>query len=83
MKIRIEKDLSWMAWAIIVILVLGFGLWAGYRIKKAIADVDTRNLEIKVEEEQAELAEAQAETEFWKSTLKILADGDQRKEQPR
>jgi hypothetical protein len=75
------KDLScsWMIWGIVVILTLAIGIYAGYRVMKAISDVKVMDLESELETANASLAEANVELAFWKSTLKGLADGDQLK----
>jgi hypothetical protein len=71
------KRLSWFAWAIIVILVLALGLYAGYKVMKAISDVKVMDLETELETANAGLADANIELAFWKSTMKGLSEGGQ------
>jgi hypothetical protein len=71
------KRLSWMVWSIILILVLGFGLYAGFKIEKAIADMEIMDLQAQLETARASLADAVEERDFWRWTLKGLAEGGQ------
>jgi rare lipoprotein A len=57
------KRLSWMVWSIILILVLGFGLYAGFKIEKAIADMEIMDLQAQLGTANASLADANVQLE--------------------
>ena len=67
-----DHSCSWMIWSIVVILALALGLYAGYRVMKAISD-----LQAQLEAAQASLAEANIELAFWQTTIRGLAEGRQ------
>lgn len=71
------KRLSWMAWGIIVILMLALGLYAGFKIEKFIADIEIMDLRAQLDTANASLADANVELAFWKMTLRGLAEGGQ------
>jgi hypothetical protein len=70
-----DHSCSWIIWSIIVILTLGIGIYAGYKVMQAISDVKVMDLEAELETANASLAEANVELEFWKTTMKGLAEG--------
>jgi hypothetical protein len=72
-----DHSCSWIIWSIIVILTLAIGIYAGYKVMKAISDVKVMDLESELETANASLAEANVELEFWKTTMKGLAEGGQ------
>ena len=69
-----DHSCSWMIWSIVVILALALGLYAGYRVMKAISD-----LQAALEAAQASLADANVELAFWQATIRGLAEGRQLK----
>ena len=71
------KRLSELSWSIVVILMLGFGIWAGHSVTQAIADTELMDARAALETANASLAEANIELAFWKNTLRSLADGKQ------
>ena len=72
-----DHSCSWVIWGIIVILALALGIYAGYKVMKAISDIKIMDLESELETANASLAEANIELAFWKNTLRSLADGNQ------
>jgi len=69
MKIRIEKDLSWVGWIFAVLLALAIGLYAGFRIMKAISDLETIKLQGELDATQNELADVKAELKQNRATI--------------
>jgi len=69
MKIRIEKDLSWLGWAFAVLLALAIGLYAGYRIMRAISDLETIKLQGELDATQDELVDIKAELKQNQATI--------------
>jgi rare lipoprotein A (peptidoglycan hydrolase) len=63
------KRFSWFAWAIVVILALGFGTWAGHSITAAYKDVEIMDAWAALEAAQASLADANVELEQNKATV--------------
>jgi len=57
------KRLSWFAWAIIVVLTLALGLYAGYKVMKAISDIKVMDLEAELETAQTSLIDLSIEFE--------------------
>ena len=57
------KRLSWFAWAIIVVLTLALGLYAGYKVMKAISDIKVMDLEAELETAQTSLIDLSIELE--------------------
>jgi uncharacterized protein HemX len=66
-----------MIWSIIVILVLGLGIYAGHKVTVAYKDTELMDLQAQLETARASLADANIELAFWKATLQSLADGGQ------
>jgi len=60
----------WFAWAITVILALGFGIYAGHKVTAAYKDTDLTRLSMQLDHANDELA-------FWQTTIKGLAEGKQ------
>jgi uncharacterized protein HemX len=71
------KDIERFAWAIAVILALGLGIYAGHGVTAAYKDIELMDIHAQLETAQASLAEANVELEFWKTTMKGLAEGRQ------
>ena len=67
-------------WCVGLLVFLSFGLWAGARIIENAKMMEVADLQAQLETERASLAEVNVELEFFKSTLKLLAEGDQLKE---
>jgi hypothetical protein len=72
-----DHSCSWILWGIVVILTLAIGIYAGYKVMKAISDVKVMDLEAELETDNASLAEANVELAFWKMTIRGLAEGEQ------
>lgn len=68
---------DWFIAAIVVILALGQGIFAGHKVTRAIADIEIMNLRAQLETANASLAELSIELAFWQNTLKNLAEGGQ------
>jgi len=61
---RITNPFPWgMAWVITLIIALGFGIYAGFKIEKTLADVKIMDLEAELETANASLAGANVEFE--------------------
>ena len=71
------KHLTWFAWLIIVILAIGFGIYAGAKVTAANKDTEIMDIQAALEAAQASLAEANVELAFWQTTIKGLAEGKQ------
>jgi len=67
----------WFAWAITVILALGFGIYARHKVTAAYKDAELMDVRAALETANASLAEANVELEFWQTTIKGLAEGRQ------
>ena len=63
-------------WILTLIVVLAFGLWAGYRITAAYKDTEIMDLQARLETANASLAEANVELTFWQNTIKRLVEGE-------
>jgi maleate cis-trans isomerase len=72
-----DHSCSWIIWSIIVILTLAIGIYAGYKVMKAISDVNVMDLEAELETANASLADANVELEFWQNTMTRLSNGEQ------
>jgi rare lipoprotein A (peptidoglycan hydrolase) len=57
------KRLSWFAWSIIVILTLGFGIWAGHSVTAAYKDTELMDIQAALEAAQVALTELNVEFE--------------------
>lgn len=73
------KDIERFAWAIAVIIALGLGCYAGFKIEKAIADIEIMDLQAQLETTNASLADANIELAFWRDALTALVQGNQLK----
>lgn len=71
------KRLSEVAWSIIVILMLGFGIWVGHLVTAAYKDAEIDRLNNALDTAKEESLASKSETRFWQNTLKRLADGQQ------
>jgi len=52
-----DHSCSWMIWSIVVILTLAIGIYAGYKVMKAISDIKVMELEAQLETANANLAD--------------------------
>jgi NAD(P)H-dependent flavin oxidoreductase YrpB (nitropropane dioxygenase family) len=71
------ENLERFAWTIAVIITLGIGIYAGYKITAAIKDPQIIKLEEELKVVEKKTAKANAEQAFWQETLRGLAEGGQ------
>jgi hypothetical protein len=57
-------------WAITIILVLRFGIYAGHKVTAAYKDAELTRLSMQLDRANDELA-------FWQATLRRVVEGDQ------
>ena len=72
-----DHSCSWVIWGIIVIITLGLGIYAGHSVTAAYKDAELMDIRAALEAANASLAEANIELEFWKMTIRGLAEGKQ------
>jgi uncharacterized protein HemX len=75
--ISAEKAWAAFAWAMSVILALGIGIYAGAKVTAANKDVELMDVEAERDAARDDLADAIKERDFWRWTLKGLAEGGQ------